>query len=128
VSGGRKALLARRARLVEQAAEERDHLARLLGRWRKPLETADRTLSFLASLKRHAPLIGAGLGVGAAALAFARPRNIVGWVRDGIGAWQALTGWRRSAARLPEPGEPEAEGEVAPRLPEESGRRAPKAG
>ena len=99
MSAGRKALRARRARLLERAGVERDELAGLLSTWERPLRAVDRGLAFLQGLKRGAPVIGIGIGVGMAALAFVRPRSLTGWFRGGQAAWRALTGGSPKAAR-----------------------------
>jgi len=93
---------ARRARLVERAAAERDELSDRLAPWRGPLAAVDQGLSILHALKRSAPLIGAGLGAAMAAVAFVRPANISDWVRRGQALWRALASGTRSAARPPE--------------------------
>jgi hypothetical protein len=90
VSKGLEALLERRARLVQRAAVERDELAARLGRWSRPLALVDRGLTFVASLRKSAPLLGVSLGLGMAALAIARPRSIAGWLQGGIAAWKAV--------------------------------------
>ena len=96
---GREANRARRALLVERAAIERDELADRIAPWQKPLTAVDQGLALLAALKRNAPLLGAGLGAGMAALAFVRPATIGGWFRGGQALWRALTEMNRKVAR-----------------------------
>jgi len=113
VSGGREAVHARRARLLERAASERDDLARQLGAWRMPLGVVDQGLAIVRVLKRSAPVIGIGMGVATAALAFVRPASIRGWLDGGRAVWRMLTDRSRGPARPSEPGEtPAAEGEA----------------
>jgi hypothetical protein len=91
---------ARRARLVERAATERDELAGLLLPWQKPLSAVDRGLAIARGIKRTAPLLGFAAGVGMAALAFIRPEGISGWFHAVEGGWRALTGRSRTVARV----------------------------
>jgi len=92
-----------RARLVERAAAERDELGRQLAEWEGPLVAVDRGVSVVRALKR-APLLRLGAAVGMAALAFARPRSIMGWVVGGQAAYRLLTRVR-GMVRRPKPGE-----------------------
>jgi hypothetical protein len=111
MSAGYEAVHARRARLLERAASERDELAGLLGAWQKPLGAIDLGLAFVRGIKRSAPVIGMAIGVGMAALAFVRPANIGGWFEGGQAVWRLLTGRKRSAARGSDRSEePKAEG------------------
>jgi hypothetical protein len=111
MSAAHAAVRARRARLVERAAIERDELAGLLGAWQRPLGAVDLGLAFVRGLKRSAPVIGMGVGVGMAALAFIRPANISGWFQAGQTAWRVLTDRNRRAARRSDrSAEPVAEG------------------
>ena len=96
---GREANTARRARLVERAAGERDELADGIAPWQKPLGAVDQGLAFIRGLRRNAPWIGIVLGAGAAALAFVRPDSIGGWLRGGQAAWRALSEMNRRVAR-----------------------------
>ncbi|MGH7742553.1 MAG: YqjK family protein [Candidatus Eiseniibacteriota bacterium] len=95
MSAAREALLARRARLIERAAHEREELARLADMLERPLIAVDRSVTFVRALKRSRWL-SAAAGAGMAALAFVRPRSIIGWVAAGRAGWQLLTGVRRS--------------------------------
>lgn len=111
MSSGRETVRARRERLVERAAIERDELAGLLGAWQKPLGAVDHGLAFVRGLKRSAPVIGMGIGVGMAALAFIRPANLSGWLEGGQAVWRLLTDRNRGAARRSDRSEaPSAEG------------------
>jgi hypothetical protein len=111
MSAEREGVRARRARLLERAASERDGLAGLLGAWQKPLGAVDLGLAFVRGLKRSAPVIGMGIGVCMAALAFIRPANISGWLEGGQAVWRLLTDRNRGAARRSvRGGAPDAEG------------------
>jgi len=111
MSAGYEAVHARRSRLLERAARERDELAGLLGAWQKPLGAIDQVLAIVRGVKRSAPMIGMVIGVGMAALAFVRPANIGGWFEGGQAVWRLLTGRKRSAARRSDQREePTAEG------------------
>jgi hypothetical protein len=91
MSANRESFRARRARLQERAAVERDQLAGLCSRWQRPLDTFDRGLAIARGFKQNSPVLGIGFGLGMAALAFIRPRRISGWVRNGLAAWLVLT-------------------------------------
>ncbi len=99
MSGGRNENLARRARLVERAAGERDELAALFGRWQKPLEVVDWGLAFVRSLKRSAGIVAVGFSVAAVALAAIRPRQIIHWFWGGLEAWRLIGMVRRFRAK-----------------------------
>jgi YqjK-like protein len=96
----REANRARRARLIERAASERDELGAIVAPWRKPLAAVDQGLAIVGALKRSAPVLAAGIGAGLAALAFVRPASIGGWLRNGQALWQALSS-RDHGAALP---------------------------
>ena len=89
MSRARETLHVRRARLVERAEFERVEMARELSRWQRPLGIADRSLSFVRTLRRI-PVLGVALGAGMAALAFVRPGGILDWVPGGRIIWQLL--------------------------------------
>ena len=89
MSGARETLHVRRARLVERAEFERVEMARELARWERPLSIADRSLSFVRTLRRI-PVLGVALGAGMAALAFVRPGSVLDWVPGGRIIWQLL--------------------------------------
>jgi hypothetical protein len=91
MSASRESVRARRTRLQERAAVERDELAGLCSRWQRPIDAFDRGLAIARGFKRNAPVLGIGLGLGMAALAFIRPRSITGWVRNGLAVWLVLT-------------------------------------
>ena len=110
MSKGRDEVLGRRARLVEQAGRERDELSRLVHPWRKPIAVVDRGLEIARGIKRSAPVLGIGVGIGMAALAILRPRGLGEWLRRGQAVWQTLSAGRKAMARTA-PGEPRAEGE-----------------
>lgn len=91
MSGEREALHARRRELLARVDAERAALARDLARWDRPLHVVDRSVSLVRWLRR-APVLGAAIGAGMAALAFVRPGTIVDWVPGGRAVWQLLTG------------------------------------
>ena len=112
MSAGYEAVHARRARLLERAAIERDDLAGQLGAWQRPLGAVDQGLAFIRGVKRSAPVIGMVAGVAMAALAFVRPARIGGWLESGQAVWRLLTDRKRSAARSDRSEAPPAEGEA----------------
>lgn len=76
----------RRERLVEQAAMQRQALARHIEPWRVPLALADRGLTALRRVKRHPEwLVGAVL-----LLAALRPRRVGKWLGRGWVSWQMM--------------------------------------
>jgi hypothetical protein len=79
----------RRAQLVERAEFERSELERELARWERPLRIADRSMSFVRTLRRM-PVLGVAIGAGMSALAFVRPGTVVDWVPGGRVIWQLL--------------------------------------
>jgi len=103
VSDDRAALHARREQLLARVESERADLARDFARWERPLRVVDRSVSFVRTLRR-APVLGAAIGAGMAALAFVRPGTLVDWVPGGRAIWQVLSSLlaqplRRSAER-----------------------------
>ena len=101
MSAAREAFRARRARLVERAALERDRLAAELGGWQRSLGLVDRGLAIVNGIRKSAPGLGFCAGIAAAALAFVRPDSIGGWLRSGQHLWQVVT--RRTPAPAPSP-------------------------
>ena len=83
MTGPRTSIHERRAELVARADKERDELGAAFAPWRRPLATVDRGMSILATLKRTAPYLGAGLGVASTALAIIRPTKIAQWLDRG---------------------------------------------
>jgi hypothetical protein len=87
VSGGpRAAIHARRAELVVQAERERDQVAAAFAPWRRPLAMIDRGMNLVATLRRRAPFLGAGIGVAATVLAVVRPSRLADWLSRGQAA------------------------------------------
>lgn len=78
-------LVARRQRLIAQAASQRALLAQKADSWRKPLAMADKGLSVLRYIKHH-PIVVAGGG--ATLLSIANPNGITKWLRRGWFVWQ----------------------------------------
>ena len=89
MSAAREALRVRRAQLVERAEFERGEIAREFERWERPLRIADRSLSFVRTLRRM-PVLGVAIGAGMAALAFVRPGTILDWIPGGHVIWKLL--------------------------------------
>ena len=73
---GHEALLERRARLVQRAAEERDALASALAPWEKRLAIVDRGVSVVRAVRSGMPWVGAGLTLGSVALGLANTGRI----------------------------------------------------
>jgi len=86
---GHEELLARRARLVERAEAERAQLAALVGEWEKPLRIFDQSVAIVRRL-RSSSLFRVVAGAGMAALAFARPRSVLGLVHGGQAIWKLI--------------------------------------
>ena len=79
-------LLARRERLIARAAEQRDAIARDVGEIQAAV---DRGRTWLGAVKKAAPLIGVGLGVGTLLLARSRV-GIAGVIKGGLAAWKIV--------------------------------------
>jgi len=92
---GRKAVLERRAQLIERAAAERDALADQLRPWQGTLQIVDRGFAVVQVLSRGLKMVGVGLGVGFAVLAIARPRTIATGLWGGWTAWRTLRAIRK---------------------------------
>lgn len=78
---------ARRARLMAQAAVERERISVQLRAWEAPLALLDRGLEAARYVRRHPQWLIAAVAV----LAVLRPRRAFGWARNGLIAWKA---WR----------------------------------
>jgi hypothetical protein len=90
------ALVERRARLVAQAASQRDELAEAAGPVRAVFSVADRGLSLAGHLKQH-PLLLAG---GVAAVAVLRPAFLLKWLKRGLLAWRVSLALKRKLTSL----------------------------
>ena len=95
MSRGRKALHARRAALLARSAAQRDQVFRSLEAFRRPLAWVDGGLSLLRGARRHAPTLGAGLGVGLAALLLPGTRGMALGLARSVGTLIAKLRERR---------------------------------
>ncbi len=79
------AIEAKRARLLERAAREREDVAQTLRSWQRPLDVVDRCIAAVRFVISRPPLLaGAAL-----ALAILRPRGVFRWARRAFGLWQS---------------------------------------
>ena len=78
------AIQARRARLLERAAHEREDLDRALQVWAQPLGFLDRCIGALRYFVSRPPLVAGA----AAILVVLRPRRAFRWARRAFGLWQ----------------------------------------
>jgi YqjK-like protein len=88
------AIEARRARLLERAARERDDVAQTLQSWSQPLAFVDLCLGALRYFFSKPPLVAG------AVLAFVllRPRRALKWARRAWGLWQGYRWLTRKLA------------------------------
>lgn len=80
----RAAIEAKRARLVERAAREREDLAQTLQSWSQALGFIDRCLAVVRFVIARPPLVAGVLFV----FALLRPRRALKWARRAWGLWQ----------------------------------------
>ena len=80
------AIEAKRARLIERAAREREEVADILQLWSQPLGLVDRCLAAVNFVVARPPLVAAAL----IALALLRPRRALKWARRAFGLWQSV--------------------------------------
>lgn len=79
------AIEAKRARLLERAAREREDVAQTLQSWSQPLGFVDRCIGAVRFVISRPPLIA-----GAAILfALVRPLRTLKWARRAFGLWQS---------------------------------------
>ena len=78
------AIEAKRVRLIERAAREREDVAQTLQLWSQPLGFIDRCLAALNYVISRPPLL-AGAAI---LLALARPRRALRWAKRAFGLWQ----------------------------------------
>ena len=78
------AIAAKRARLVERAAFEREDIVQTLQIWSQPLDLVDRILAGVKFVMARPPLIAAA----AIALLLLRPRSAWKLARRAFGMWQ----------------------------------------
>ncbi|MFH1044711.1 MAG: YqjK-like family protein [Pseudomonadota bacterium] len=79
------AIEAKRARLLERAAREREDLAQTLRSWARPLDFVDRCLAAVHFVISRPPLVAAV----AIVLALLRPRSAFRWAQRAFGLWQS---------------------------------------
>lgn len=75
---------ARRARLIERAAREREEVAQTLRSLAQPLGFVDRGLRALRYLMAHPPLVAGAMLV----FALMRPLRTLKWAQRAWGMWQ----------------------------------------
>ncbi len=78
------AIHAKRARLIERAALERNDIAQTLQIWSQPLGLVDRLLAGVKYVIAQPPLLAAVV----IALVLLRPRRAWRWARRAFGLWQ----------------------------------------
>ena len=78
------AIEAKRTRLIERAAREREDVAQTLQSWSQPLGFVDRCLGALRYVISHPPLVAGAMLV----FALLRPRLALKWARRAWGTWQ----------------------------------------
>jgi len=88
------AIEAKRARLIERAAREREDVADALQSLSLPLGFIDRCLGVARFLIARPPLLG---GI-ALALALLRPRRTLKWARRAFGVWRSYRWLTKRAA------------------------------
>jgi len=79
---------ARRAALVAKAEVEREAIARRVDAWRPVLTGVNRGLKALGVVRRFAPVIGAGLGLGLASIVATRGGILGKLIQGGLAAWR----------------------------------------
>jgi hypothetical protein len=87
------AIEARRARLIERAARERDDVAQTLQAWSRPLGFVDRCLGAIGYVMSSPALVAGAMLV----FALVRPLRTLRWARRAFGLWQ---GYRWLAQKL----------------------------
>ncbi len=87
------AIEARRARLLERAAREREDVAQTLQSWAQPLTFVDRCVEAVRFVVSRPPLAAGAAFV----LALLRPRRAFKWARRAFGLWQ---GYRWLARKI----------------------------
>lgn len=79
------AIEAKRARLLERAAREREDVAQTLQSWSQPLGFVDRCVGAVRFVISRPPLI-AGIAI---LFALVRPLRTLKWARRAFGLWQS---------------------------------------
>jgi len=84
VSARLAAIEAKRARLLERAAREREDVAQTLQSWSHPLGFIDRCLGALRYVISRPPLVAGAMLV----FALVRPLRTLKWAQRALGLWQ----------------------------------------
>ena len=79
------AIEAKRARLLDRAAREREDVAQTLQSWAQPLDFVDRCLAAVHFVISRPPLV-AGAAI---VLVLLRPRSAFRWAQRAFGLWQS---------------------------------------
>ena len=79
------AIEAKRARLIDRAARDREDVAQTLQSWAQPLDFVDRCLAAVRFVISRPPLV-AGAAI---VLALLRPRRVLRWAQRALGLWQS---------------------------------------
>lgn len=88
------AIQAKRARLVERAAFEREDVVQTLQIWSQPLGLVDRVLAGVNFVMARPPLMAAAV----IALVLLRPRRAWKWAQRAFGLWQGYRWLTRKIA------------------------------
>jgi hypothetical protein len=88
------AVEARRARLLERAAREREDVAQTLQSWAQPLDFVDRCVDAVRFVVARPPLVAGAAFI----LALLRPRRAFKWARRAFGLWQGYRWLSRKIA------------------------------
>jgi len=78
------AIEAKRARLIERAAREREDVAQTLQAWSRPLGFIDRCLGAIRYFISSPPLVAGAVLV----FALVRPLRTLRWAQRALGLWQ----------------------------------------
>jgi len=88
------AIEAKRARLLERAARDREHLAQTLQSWARPLSFIDRGVEAVRYVISRPPLLAGAAFV----LALLRPRRTLKWAQRAWALWQGYRWLHRKIA------------------------------
>ncbi len=88
------AIEAKRARLLERAAREREDVAQTLSSWAQPLDFVDRCVDAVRFVVARPPLIAGAAFI----LALLRPRRALKWAQRAFGLWQGYRWLNRKIA------------------------------